>query len=197
MTKFQCCGFGMFIPDPGSWFLSIPDTISRIPDPKTATKERGEKNLLSYLLLEPQISQIINYFIFEMLKKKIWADFQSIIGLFTQKIVTKLSKIWVWDPGSEIRDPGVKKVPDPGSRICNTAKFILSTYTNEPRSELWTNISCILKSMLSKKFIKTYIMTWPLPEPWSVWRTAVSPHRQMDSVPFPGQLTGWEGQTCG
>jgi hypothetical protein len=25
--------------------------------------------------------------------------------LFTPKIFTKLSKIWVWDPGSEIRDP--------------------------------------------------------------------------------------------
>ncbi len=24
---------------------------------------------------------------------------------FYPKIVTKLSKIWVWDPGSEIRDP--------------------------------------------------------------------------------------------
>jgi hypothetical protein len=32
--KYQCCGSGMFIPDPGS----------RIPDPKTATKEREEKN---------------------------------------------------------------------------------------------------------------------------------------------------------
>jgi hypothetical protein len=32
-----------------------------------------------------------------MLKKKIWA--------ISQKIVTKLSKIWVWDPGSEIREP--------------------------------------------------------------------------------------------
>jgi hypothetical protein len=40
-----------------------------------------------------------------MLKKKIWANFQRIIELFTQKIVSKLSKIWVWDPGSEIRDP--------------------------------------------------------------------------------------------
>jgi hypothetical protein len=60
-----------------------------------------------------------------MLKKKIWANFQRIIELFTQKIVTKLSKIWVWDPGSGIRDPeknlfripdpGVKKAPDPGS----------------------------------------------------------------------------------
>jgi hypothetical protein len=55
-----------------------------------------------------------------VLKKKIWANFQRIIELFTQKIVTKLSKIWIWDPGSGIQkkpipDPGVKKAPDPGS----------------------------------------------------------------------------------
>ncbi len=37
---YQCCGSGMFIPDPG-----IPDLDpgSRIPDPETATKERGLK----------------------------------------------------------------------------------------------------------------------------------------------------------
>jgi hypothetical protein len=40
-----------------------------------------------------------------MLKKEIRAHFQRIIEIFTQKIVTKLSKIWVWDPGSEIGDP--------------------------------------------------------------------------------------------
>jgi hypothetical protein len=59
-----------------------------------------------------------------MLKKKIWASFQrikEIIEVVTQKVVTKLSKIWVWDPGSGINlfripDPGVKKTPDPGSR---------------------------------------------------------------------------------
>jgi hypothetical protein len=55
-----------------------------------------------------------------MLKIKFWANFQRILELFTQKIVTKLLKLWVWDPGSEIRkkpipDPGVKKAPDPGS----------------------------------------------------------------------------------
>jgi hypothetical protein len=53
-----------------------------------------------------------HYFIFEMLKKKIWANFQRIIELFTQKIVNKLSKIWVWDRGY------VKKpIPDPGYRV--------------------------------------------------------------------------------
>jgi hypothetical protein len=38
-----------------------------------------------------------------MLKKKIWANFQRIIELFTQNIATNPSKIWVWDPGSGIR----------------------------------------------------------------------------------------------
>ncbi len=53
-----------------------------------------------------------------MLKEKIGANFQRIIELLTQKVVTKFSKIWVWDPGSEIRDPrsGIRKkpIPDPG-----------------------------------------------------------------------------------
>jgi hypothetical protein len=48
-----------------------------------------------------------------VLKKKIWANFQRIIELFTQKIVTKLSKTWIWDPRSGIRK---KPIPDPGSR---------------------------------------------------------------------------------
>ncbi len=42
----QCCGSGMFIPDP-----DFTHPGSRIPNPKTATKERGEKKLLSYLVL--------------------------------------------------------------------------------------------------------------------------------------------------
>jgi hypothetical protein len=86
-----------------------------------------------------------------VLKKKIWANFQRIIELFTKKIVKKLLKIWSWDPGSEIRDPektysgsripdsGVKKhpIPDPGSRIrirntdCGFAKLIYGPPTSE------------------------------------------------------------------
>jgi hypothetical protein len=41
-----------------------------------------------------------------MLKKKMWPNFPRIIEVLTQKIVTKPSKLWVWDPG-------VKKAPDP------------------------------------------------------------------------------------
>jgi hypothetical protein len=35
----QCCGSGMFIPDPDFY-------PSRISDPKTAAKERGEKKFV-------------------------------------------------------------------------------------------------------------------------------------------------------
>ncbi len=69
---------------------------------------------MSYFLCSHKFDKIVNFVSFEVLKKKIWVNFQRIIELFTQKIVTKLSKVWVWDPGSQIRDPE-KPIPDPGS----------------------------------------------------------------------------------
>ncbi len=130
---------------------------SRISDPgsKNSNKREGWKKIWYHTFLcshKFHKKIIVHYFSFEVLKKKIWANFQRIIELFARKIVTKLSKVWVWDPGSGIRDqgsgknlstdlspdpirnrirntacisvadpdPGVKKAPDPGSRIRNT-----------------------------------------------------------------------------
>jgi hypothetical protein len=66
-----------------------------------------------------------------------WACFQRIIELLSQKFVTNLSKIWVWDPGSEIRKKNlfrnpdssseVKKAPDPGS-----ATLVFNYKTSKP-----------------------------------------------------------------
>jgi hypothetical protein len=100
------------IPDPGS---RIPDLRSQIPDPITATNERSEKKFVVHTFFcSHKFHKIQNYLIFEMIKKKSWANFQRIIELFTQKIVTMLSKIWVWDPRSGIWK---KPIPDPGSRV--------------------------------------------------------------------------------
>jgi hypothetical protein len=69
-----------------------------------------------------------------MLKKKIWPNFPRIIKVFTQKIVTKPSIIWLWDPGSgknlfRIPDPGVKKAPIPDHRSGSaTLKIIVEKY---------------------------------------------------------------------
>jgi hypothetical protein len=94
----------MLIPDPDFY----PSRIQ-----KQQLKRGVKKKLLSYIFCSHKFHKIENYFIFEMPKKKIGANFQRIIELFTPKIVTKLSKIWVWDPRSGIQR---KRNPDPGSR---------------------------------------------------------------------------------
>ncbi len=99
----------MFIPDPGSWFLPIPD-----PESKNSNKREGWKKIWCHTFLcSHKFHKIVHYFSFEVLKKKIWANFQRIIEIFSQKIVTKLSKVWVWDPGS---GKNLFRIPDPGSR---------------------------------------------------------------------------------
>jgi hypothetical protein len=65
------------IPDPDFY-------LSRIPDPKTAMKIRGRKKLVVIIPFYVATNFTkLNYFIFEMLKK-IWANFQRIVELFTQ-----------------------------------------------------------------------------------------------------------------
>ncbi len=108
----QCGGSGMFIPDSGSQILIFTHSRSRIQDPKTATKDRGEI-FFSNHFCSHKFHKTEYYFIFDMLKKESWPNFPRIIEVFTQKIVTKPSKIWVWDPRSGIRK---KPIPDPGSR---------------------------------------------------------------------------------
>jgi hypothetical protein len=89
----------MFIPDPDFY----PSRIQK------QQQKRGVKKICCHnFFCSQKFHKIANYFSFEVLRKKIWANFQRIIELFTQKIVTKLTKIWIWDPG-------VKKAPDPGS----------------------------------------------------------------------------------
>jgi hypothetical protein len=104
--------------------VADPGCLSRIPDPdfypsrgsriQKQQQKRGVKKISCHnFLCSHKFLKIANCFSFEVLKKKIWANFQRIIELFTQNIVNKLSKIWVWDPGSEIRDP---EKTYPGSR---------------------------------------------------------------------------------
>jgi hypothetical protein len=97
---------------PGSRILNFTHPGSRIQ--KQTTKERGKKFFCHTFFVATNFTKL-QIILFFMLKKKIWSICQKIIELFTQKIVTKFSKIWVWDPGSEIRDPE-NPIPDPGSR---------------------------------------------------------------------------------
>jgi hypothetical protein len=103
------------ISDPGSR-ISDPGSLISDPGSKDSNKREGLKKFVVITFsVATKFHKIANYFSFEVLKKKIWANFQRILELFTQKIVNKLSKIWwVWEPGSVIRK---KPIPDPGSGI--------------------------------------------------------------------------------
>ncbi len=129
---------------PGSWFLPIPKPGSLIPDPKTATKERGEKKfdvILFYVATNLTKSYIILVWSAE---EKNLGQFSRIIELFTQNIVTLISqKYWfgIRDPRSGIRkkpipDPGSRGQKGTGSRIRNTALFInwYGTYKTSSKS---------------------------------------------------------------
>ncbi len=108
---------------PGSRILIFTHPGSRISDPgsKNSNKRQRWKKICYHIFFcSHKFHKIEYYVIFEKLKKKIWANFQRIVEVFTPKIFNILSNIWVWDPGSgknlfRIPDPGVKKAPDPGS----------------------------------------------------------------------------------
>ncbi len=67
-TGSQCCGSGMFIPDPGSWFLPIPDPGFRISDPgsKNRNKREGWKKIcFQTFFCSHKFHKNVNYFIFQ------------------------------------------------------------------------------------------------------------------------------------
>jgi hypothetical protein len=75
----------MFIPDPDFNPSRIPDPGSRVPDPKTAMKDRGEKKFVPIPFFGSINCTKLNYFIFEMLKKKNFGKFSKIYRTFYPK----------------------------------------------------------------------------------------------------------------
>ncbi len=78
---------------PGSRILIFTHPGSRISDPgfriQKQQQKRGVKKICCHTFsYSHKFHKIVNYFSFEVLKKKIWPNFQRIIELFTQKIVT-------------------------------------------------------------------------------------------------------------
>ncbi len=83
-----------------------------------------------------KFNKIVNYFSFEGLKKKIWANFQRIIELFTKKLSKSSSKygLGIRDPekthsGSRIQGSKRHQIPDPvsGSATLKTL-FLICNY---------------------------------------------------------------------
>ncbi len=105
-------------------------------------QQRGGK-ICSPTFFSHKYHKIVNYFIFEQVKKK---NLNQFIVPFTQKKLTKLSKICVWDPGSEIQDLGSwiriqrskgHRIPDPQNWLMSYSLIVLwcsHRYAAAPKS---------------------------------------------------------------
>ena len=103
----------MFIPDPGSWFLPIPD-----PGSKNSNKRQGWKNFFCQTIFCSQkFHKTEFYFIFDMLKKNVAQFSKNYWSFYPKNCHQALKNIGL---GSGIRDPrsGIRKkpIPGPGSR---------------------------------------------------------------------------------
>jgi len=94
----------MFIPDPDFYPSRIPDTGSRIPDPKTVTKERGEKKCYHTFFVVTNFTKLDIMLFLRFLPKNF-------------SICSQIGTVY----GFRILDPGsgktIIRIPDPGSRV--------------------------------------------------------------------------------
>ncbi len=104
---------------PGPRILIFTHPGFRISDlgSKNSNKREVWKKKLSYLLLEPQISQNVKLFYFWNVEEKIWANFQRIIELFAQKLFLSSQNygFGIRDPEKTYSGSRGQKAPDPGS----------------------------------------------------------------------------------
>ncbi len=89
----------MFIPDPGSWFLPILDPGSRIQ--KREQNRDVKINCCHTFFCSHKFHKIVNYFIFEMPKKKKFGPISKELQNFVPKKLSLSSQKY----GFGIRDP--------------------------------------------------------------------------------------------
>ncbi len=123
VTDTQCCGYGMFIPDPDF----CPS--------KNSNKKEGWKKFVVLLFFVATNNTKLKYILFWTGEEKKFGPFY----LFTQKIVIKLS-------GS-----GVKKAPDPGSATLMVRyvpyryALIFVSYIIKCKEYRTVNTQCVVK----------------------------------------------------
>ncbi len=101
---------------PGSWFLPIPDPGSRIPDPKTATKERGDKKFVVIpFYVATNFTKLKIILVLKCWRKKFGSIFKGLYNFLPKKLSLSCQtcRFGIRDPRSGIRK---KPIPDPGSR---------------------------------------------------------------------------------
>ncbi len=138
--------------------LRIRDVYPGSRIQKQQKKRRVKKNCSTFFVAT-KITKLKIILILNWWRKKIWTNLQRIKELSTQKVVIKLSKIWVWDPGSgknlfQILGPGSRgqKAPDPGSRSAT----LHSGLGSSKRLICWKYVYLALVFLLTVSFVGMY-----------------------------------------
>jgi hypothetical protein len=93
----QCGGSGMFIPDPGSWFLPIPD-----PGSKNSNKREGwKKNRVITFYVATNFTKLHIILVLMCRRKKFGPIFKELYNFLSKKLSISSLKY-----GFGIRDPG-------------------------------------------------------------------------------------------
>ncbi len=109
MLRIQCCGSGMFIPDPWYGFV-IPSRILDLGSRIQQEKRGGEKISSLNIFYLNIFSQIENYLAFWKGVENFLSHLTKNLSFLTQNIVPRSQNDGL-DPGS-----GKKLIPDPGSK---------------------------------------------------------------------------------
>ncbi len=96
---------------PGSWFLPIPDPGSRIPDPKTGRKERGEK----FFFVATNFTKCKIILFFNCSRKKFGPNFKELWNFLPKKLPLSSQKyeFGIRDPRSGIQASKRYWISDP------------------------------------------------------------------------------------
>jgi hypothetical protein len=109
---------------PGSRILIFTHPGSLVSDPgsqiQKQQQKRGVKKICCYnFLCSHKFHKIENYFSFEVLKKKIWANFQKIChyAIKNMGLGSGIRKKPIPDPGSRGQKGTESRIPDPDPQL--------------------------------------------------------------------------------
>jgi hypothetical protein len=135
--KMQCCGSGMFIPDPGSG--SNPCLSSRILDTDQGSRilhqEVSCKICSPFLMITVgNVHTKVDFSSFSIFLK-------GLNFIIYQFYYLKFNFSHVWDPRSEIRDPR-SGIRDPGSGKIIPDPWGKKRQISDPYPQHWQNVFC-------------------------------------------------------
>ncbi len=140
------------IPDPGS---RIPDLGSRISDPKTATKETGEKFFFQHFFVATNFTNCKIILLLNCSRKKFQPNFKELWNVLPKKLSLSSQKyeFGIRDPRSGInlfRIPGSKRqrIPDPDPQHWDPGSRM-----SDPGSQIH-----IFESLVTKFWVKGSII---------------------------------------